>query len=395
MAHTFSPQPNGILTGRKLEWFHAPSLPEWGYTAEQTDTFALLYPADYDAGKRYPLYVVFHSAGHDIYTAVACCWQPGNHDPYHTPKDMFGLYLDCRQHGNDWWWGGNTATQVLGEGRDTTEKQPVEHRCMATVQWVMDNYPVDRNRVYAAGVSMGGSGAMGIAMCRGDIFAAVCADVPAGVCHMAARCSLLSPAPEGFRLPDPPVLIDWSAQNDYWSAGHRSLYQGMHDRKFALLGFFGTFGHESNNDKIRAVNDLIFAFDPFSVRLDEAYPVFTDADCDDPLPWGEDGTILHENPGQVNGFFRWGAAEETENSVSIPLRLLRDGEYESRFAFPKEASADVSLRRLQKCRFTPGAAAAWTFGGQSGTVTADGDGLVTVNGLRITQEETTLTLTEI
>ncbi|MBE6710004.1 MAG: hypothetical protein E7579_02685 [Ruminococcaceae bacterium] len=392
MKSVFSPEKDGFLTGRRIEWFHHTSLPEWGYAEEQTDTFAVLHPSGDCAAETYPLYVVFHSAGHDVYSTVACTWQPGNHDIYHAPKDMFALYLDCRQHMNDWWWGGNSAHDIIGEGREGTEKQPVENRAMATIEWVMKNYPIDWNRVYAVGNSMGGSGALGIAMCRGDVFAAVKANVPAGVVHMEARCCLNGGAPEGFRLPDPPVLVDYSAQNDGWSKGHERLYRGMRDRKYAVLGYWGMFGHENNNAKIYEVNDLVHSFDLFSVRLNEAYPVFTNADCDDVLPWSDDGTVIHENAGQVNSFFRWDKAEETPNSVSIGLRLLKADEWESRVTFPTCAKADVTMRRLQKCRFAPGTMVNWTYGDCSGTVRADDSGLVTVPALEITAEPTVLTL---
>ncbi|MBQ4592357.1 MAG: prolyl oligopeptidase family serine peptidase [Clostridia bacterium] len=395
MSETMNPAIGGILTGRKLEWFHHKSLAEWGYTEEQTDTFAVLHPSEDCKAESYPLYVVFHSAGHDVYSTVACTWQKGNHDIYHAPTDMFALYLDCRQHANDWWWGGNSAHDVIGEGREGTEKQPVENRVVATIEWVMEHYPIDRNRVYAVGNSMGGSGALGIAMCRGDLFAAVKANVPAGVCHMTARCGLDSDAPEapeGFRLPDPPVLVDYSAQNDGWSKGHEILYRRMREKKYAVLGYWGMFGHENNNDRIRAVNDLVHSFDLFRIRLNEAYPVFTNADCDDPLPWSDDGSIIHENAGQINSFFRWDKAVETETDVKIPLRLLTRDEWESRVDFPVRAKADVTLRRLQICRFEAGADVTWECGSQSGVVCVDENGLVTVPGVEIGTDPVTLIL---
>ena len=103
------PQNNGILTGRKLEIFHHSSESEWGYTVEQNDTFAVIYPKNYIEGKKYPLYAVFHSAGHDVYSALSCLWNNGNHDIYHVHEDMFGVFLDCKANQNDWWWGGINA----------------------------------------------------------------------------------------------------------------------------------------------------------------------------------------------------------------------------------------------------------------------------------------------
>ncbi len=393
---TFSPIPNGILTERKLELFHAPSLTEWGYEKEQIDTFAVLHPSEECKADKYPLYVVFHSAGHDVYSTIGTTWAPGNHDIYHAPKEMFALYLDCRQHehtSTDWWWGGNSAIEILGENRKGTEKQPVENRAIATIQWIMEQYPIDKNRVYAVGNSMGGSGALGIALCRGDIFAAIKVNVPAGVRHAADRCALSGEAPEGFRIPDPPIVVDYSAQNDKWSTGHEVLYKGMREKKYALLGYWGMFGHANDNGYMWQVNDLIHSFNIFDVRLNEAYPVFTNATTDDVVPWGEDGTILHEEAGQLNGFLRFGKVEETATTAAVPLYLLTPDRWPSRVTFPTESTADVTLRRLQTCRFGAGATVAWTYGECSGEVTADENGLVTVPGVKVTTTETVLTLT--
>lgn len=394
MSDIFNPKSNGILTERQLELFHASSLPEWGYAEEQTDTFAVLHPSGECKADVYPLYVVFHSAGHDVYSAIACTWEHGNHDIYHAPKDMYALYIDCRQHECDWWWGGNTAKKtplvIAEKERAGTETQPVEKRVIATIEWVMENYPIDRNRVYAVGNSMGGSGALGIAMSRGDLFAAVKVNVPAGVRHAADRCALDTEAPEGFKIPDPPILVDYSAQNDIWSSEHEVLYKGMREKKYAVMGFWGKFGHDNCDDRITKVNDLIHSFDLLSVRLNEAYPVFTNANTDDELPWAEDGTVIHDNPGQVNGYFRWGKVEETETTVSVALRLLTAEEWTTRVTLPTEATADVTLRRLQSCRFTPGTEATWEYGKDSGKVTADENGLVTIPCLKITAEPTVL-----
>ena len=93
MKSVFSPEKDGFLTGRRIEWFHHTSLPEWGYAEEQTDTFTVLHPSGDCAAETYPLYVVFHSAGHDVYSTVACTWQPGNHDIYHDGISLCFLEL--------------------------------------------------------------------------------------------------------------------------------------------------------------------------------------------------------------------------------------------------------------------------------------------------------------
>ena len=43
----------------------------------------------------------------------------------------------------------------------------VEKRVLSTVEWVVAKFGIDRNRVYLNGISMGGSGSLGIGMIRG------------------------------------------------------------------------------------------------------------------------------------------------------------------------------------------------------------------------------------
>ncbi len=390
-----APQPDGVLMGRKIQWFHHKSLADWGYKKTQTDTFAVLHPLDeekYSGTKTYPLYVVFHSSGHDVFSAVACIWQKGNHSIYHAPVGMYALYLDCRQNEDDWWWGGNSALEILSEDRRGIKKQPVEMRCIATVEWVADHYPIDRNRIYAVGNSMGGSGALGIAMCRGDLFAAVKVNVPAGVRHLVDRCDLEHTVLNGFSIPDPPVLVDYSAQNDPWSAGHQHLYRLMRENRYAILGYWGNFGHANDDEVIEKENDLVHSFDLFQVALNQPYPAFTNADTDDIVPWADDGSIISDAAGQVNAYFRWGKAEEGEKHIAIPLRLLSPDERMSKFVFPQTAKTDITLRRLQKCHFPPGGQVTWKFGSCGGSVTADERGLVTIPQITVERQEKRLIL---
>ncbi len=389
------PSDSGILCGRKLKLFSHESGEEFGYKKPQTDTFALIFPKDYDDKKAYPLTVVFHSAGHDVYTAFSITWQDGNHDIYKTPDDSFGLYLDCRRNMNDWWWGGNIWNEVLSEGRDSTELQPVEKRCMATAEWVCRNYPVDTDRIYAVGNSMGGSGALGMAMNRGDFFAGVKVNVPAGVRHMMARCGMNGNAPEGFKIPDPPVLVDYSSQCDVWSTGHDKFYPAMNEMKYQVFGFFGMFGHENNDHVIYEHNDLVHSFDIFSVKRSDPYPVFTNASTNDAIPFGEEGKVLNENSGQINGYFRWGDFEQTEKKATVTLRLLKQDEWESRVKFPTESVADVTLRRLSTFGILPGERLKVTYDGKVSEITADMTGHVTVKGLHISSEPKELTVEKI
>ena len=370
-----------VFTGRKLEVFKHGIKKEWGYAEPQRDTFLVLHPKQARAGA--PLYVVLHSAGHDVNTCLACTSTVGNHDIYRSPDDFFALYLDCRANHGDWWWGSD---KYKGP-----EVSPTDKRVIDTVKWVIRQYGIDENRVYLCGNSMGGSGTLGIGMRHGDVFAAIKANVPARVEHVSNRMYFPPrTVPADVTLPDPPVAIDYSAQNDAWSKGHDAFVKAMNERKYALLFYWGPFGHANNSEKIMKVNDLINSFDWLSVKKNEAYPVFTNASTNDPLPWPDQ--ITDKKSGQVNAFFRWNSVRETPHAIAMSLCLVKPSELKTTFRIPAEATADVSLRRLQSLRVAPGEAVQWTFGAARGASHSDAAGCITIPRLKITAEPVTLSV---
>ena len=367
------------FTGRKLDTYKHGTKKEWGYAAPQEDTFLLLHPKEAKANA--PLYVVLHSAGHDVNSCLACTAKIGNHDIYHSPPDFFALYLDCRANKGDWWWGIEKY-----KGPDVS---PPEKRVIDTVKWVIKQYGLDENRVYLCGNSMGGSGTLGIGMRHGDVFAAIKANVPAEIKHVSSRM-YFSPltVPAGITIPDPPIVVDYSAQNDGWSRGHDTFVKAMNERKYALFMYWGPFGHENNHEKIMKVNDLFDSFDWLSVKKNESYPVFTNASTDDPLPWPSE--LSDKKSGQINAFFRWKNVSDTAEALETSLFLVKPTELKTKFTIPAESTADVSLRRLQNLKLAPGTLVSWSFGAAKGEAKADATGLITIPHLKITAEPTTI-----
>ena len=141
------------------------------------------------------------------------------------------------------------------------------------------------------------------------------------------------------------------------------------------------------------VNDLINSFDWLSVKKNESYPVFTNASTNDPLPWPNH--LSEKKSGQINAFFRWKNVRDTSETLETMLFLVKPSEIKTKFTIPAEATADVSLRRLQKLRVPPGAVVRWTFGSSKGEVRADAEGLITVPRLKITGEPTKLSVTKV
>jgi hypothetical protein len=116
--------------------------------------------------------------------------------------------------------------------------------------------------------------------------------------------------------------------------------------------------------------------------------VFTDASTNDPLPWPS--LLTDKKAGQVNAFFRWKNVRETPDTIETTLFLVKPAELKTKFAIPAEATADVSLRRLQMLRVAPGAMVRWTFGAADGEARADAAGCITIPRLKITAEPTSL-----
>jgi pimeloyl-ACP methyl ester carboxylesterase len=378
------------VIGRTCDVYQHETKAEWGYKAPQKDLFVVVHPkAD---RKNAPLYVVLHSAGHNVMSCVKCTAEAGNHDIYRSPDDFYALYLDCAANRGDWWWGGMHAKDAAlvkkNSGGDPT---PAERRVIDTVKWVIQTYAIDPDRVYLCGNSMGGSGTLGIGLRHGDVFAAIKANVPAGIEHVAQRMYFPpQPVPENLRLPDPPVAVDYSAPNDGWSFGHERFVKAMNDRRYALYFYWGPFGHANNSAAILKVNDLINSFDWLSVRRNEAYAVFTNASGNSKLPWPD--ALKETAPGQVNAFFRWKNISDGKDKLELSLFLTSPADLKTTFDIPTEASADVSLRRIQNLRVKPGESVQWTFGAAKGEIKADAEGVITVAGLKIAARPETLTV---
>lgn len=388
---SFEPVKDLAINGRAMEIFSHGVKPEWGYAAPQRDTFIVVHPKE--PKKNSPLYVVLHSAGHDVFTCVRCTRQKGNHDIYHSPDDFYALYLDCRDNQGDWWWGGMHAKDAnLTKKNSGPEPMPVEKRVIDTVKWVMEKYEIDANRVYLSGNSMGGSGTLGIGMRNGDLFAAIKANVPAGIEHVSNRMGFAPfTLPEGTKIPHPPVCVDYSGQNDGWAAGHERFVQAMNDRKYALYFYWGPFGHANNHAEIMKVNDLINSFDWLSVKKNEAYAAFTKGTVNQTIPWPDD--LKNAEAGQVNAFYRWKTKRDTAERFEMDLFLVSPKDLKTKFTIPDEAVADVTVRRIQNFKIAPGEEVKWSYGVARGEVIADESGAVTIPGVEMRAEPLTLVLT--
>ena len=126
----------------------------------------------------------------------------------------------------------------------------------------------------------------------------------------------------------------------------------------------------------------------FLPRRNEAYPVFTRASSDQKVPW-LNAPAEYDDSGQLNAYFRWKNVEDTPTSLAIQLWLAHPAIKGTPPHMPKEAVAEVTLRRLQQFAVRAGTTYTWQLRQEgsvlsSGRITPDAVNLLTIPRVTIT-----------
>jgi len=415
---------NCATDGRKIEryvhgpreqWGYSPNLDgmwefpacrETGHFQQNHNSFYLVSPKNPRPGA--PMCVVLHSANRTAYDYMA--YQhlgrkiDGGDDPAtvatRSPDDFYALYLSST---NGEWYGWSARRY---DKKKLNVPSPAEKRFLDTIEWVVTRYGIDRNRIYLCGVSMGGCGTLGLGMPHGDVFAAIRPQVPAGTEYAAACMGGFPPAPpadapqaerdtwlkniSAVGLPDPPVILDFSAQNDNWCKTQPALLAAAQAGHLPLVVSWGLFGHTTFTSHVAKypICDAALAFPWFEIRRNEAYPVFTNASSDQHCPWLGDGKNVDES-GQINAYFRWKAQSDAATGITMQLWLAHPAVANPPANMPNASTADITLRRLRNFKVQPGATYAWrlTRDGRpvaSGTVVPDVANLLTIPRVTVT-----------
>lgn len=262
-----------------------------------------------------------------------------------------------------------------------SHENAVVKRLLAEIEWVISTYGIDRDRVYLVGNSMGGQAALAIGLTHGEIFAAVNANVPATIWYAAARLGFVDEngddvAAESFRQPeaDPPPVFDWSGSNDTWSRQHDVIYRNADRFLFPYVGWWGAFGHCGSIAQAREKNPILLkGVDFFSIRRDRPYVVFSEASCNDQLPWPEadcvrdgearvqvvDGVEQKSGwlkrregspaSGQWNAWLRGRVLVDERDRLEAEVWIATEDELPtSGLKRPESATAKVAFRRLAR-----------------------------------------------
>ncbi len=376
--------------GRKHTEYEVECLKEWGYP-EGSGKSPFVVSSPEKGPEHPPLLVYLHAAGGKADGNIR-----------NAGPEFVVLMPDCHgPMGPDGWWGWFWAKK--DPATFAHKYSPPEERVLATIEWTIRKYNVDRNRVYMWGHSMGGSGTLGLGMARGDIFAAIWVGVPANVDHLWSRMGLpdmKKPDAADYRsrvsavgLPDPPPVVNFSSPVDGWALAQEDFLKVAQDGRLPLIFCWAPFGHTQDYS---TANPAVLEFPWKELRRNEAYPVFTHASTDAHYP----GYMVKNKPdqaGQINGYFRWKALADTPAKLQMELRLVDPKELKKPVEAPETSTVDVTPRRLQQFKPVVGKPCAWTLaeGGKtvaSGKAAPDEIGLLTVPQLALTKSPRVLTI---
>lgn len=392
------------LDGRTIVRYIHSSRSEWGYKDPKENTFYVVAPKK--PRDHAPLYVVLHSANRTAFDylgyqfldrKVAESDNPSD-VVTHVPDDFYGLFLNSDN--NEWWGWGQLRDDVK---KYTDELTPAEKRVLDSIEWVAKHYKVDRNRIYLGGVSMGGSGSLGIGMPHGDIFASVCVWVPAGADHFANRMGyqpthntdalpMKTSIWKKDGLPDPPPVVDIFGENDVYLQPQDIFRDAAVASRFAFVSGWGSFGHYALVSRIAEYPQCEAAqvYPWLEIRKNEAYPVFTNATTNQRPPrYDAPENKNYDKDGQINACFRYKNRKDTHNQFTMQLWMEYPRKQDSNMKMPDSTVADVTFRRLQRFKVQSNKTFTWQIISdhkvvKSGETTPDSENLLTIPQVSIT-----------
>lgn len=364
------------IAGRTVLRFEHECSVKLGYKVPQKRFFDVVTPKD--SSSKHPLLICLHSAGEKNNTE----WRTNVPRIAAAGDDFVGLIPNCNFDA-EWWWGHEEIMKDKKKYEDSITS--TEARILAEIEWVVQKYNVDRNRIYMHGISMGGSGTLGIGMSHGDIFAALFAGVPAGADHMLFRQKIATDK-------NPPPALVFFSQTDDWSAEMPLLLKTAKENRYALVCAWGPWGHQSHYEM---TNPAAFEFPWLSIRRNEAYPVFTNTSSDQKFPGCKSKEPDQE--GQINGYFRWTNIKDQSSEFAMQIKLVSQEELKNKVELPTEIVTDVTLRRIQQFKIDREKDYRWTVSvagirRAGGRVKADKDGLITIPGIKVTAQPLRITL---
>jgi hypothetical protein len=272
-----------------------------------------------------------------------------------------------------------------------------ERQLLWIVDWTIQRYGADPNRVTVGGNSSGGVGSWNLGLRHGDQFAAVFPiigrnrHVPViplfgkldrnNSALMEDGKTLYYDYVDGPKFvaehPEDLPFVGWSCgRRDGYATWQenidmvRALAAGHHGFAFS----WNNGGHGEGGQAMSLINKY-YPAEKFARNV--SYPAFGNSSLDQNLGDGDPGA--GDLIGGINLGFHWdGIVDETDSwSVRLSNSLAKE-----------EMTVDVTPRRAQKFKLKPGQTVGWsTSQGKTGSATADRHGLVTIPKVALPAEK--------
>jgi hypothetical protein len=326
-------------------------------------------------------------------------------------EEVASNYYPGYRNIESWWFGTNNQINLPESARKNDYVANYTERWMLYVlEWVINNYGADRNKVYASGSSMG-TGVLRFALNNPDKFAVVDGMVPLidmtydegkpnmnntkrfkgiwgppsikidGTTPIGDRVNLVQFAER--HTEDLPYVIVRLGRQDFSVFWRRKpdFFRAMNGSRQGLLAAWDNGSHstamQKKIDRFPGFNDMSWYEERFA--LNKSYPVITDCTLNNNAGNGE------MNDGDLEGFINRGidwkilADEPKQYSVSLYC-TLENAQY--------PITLSVTPRRIQQFRLSAGEKVQAEIKNDSGTkpvetIAVDERGLLTVKGVSL------------
>jgi pimeloyl-ACP methyl ester carboxylesterase len=313
----------------------------------------------------------------------------------------------------DWWTGYH---ELYGKGERSSAawskgvvRPYTQTRLLSLLDWAATQWKVEMSQTFVAGNSMGGSGTPMMAIRHPDRFAWaiswVGVHVPAKSPGFKTSYAAVFGDPEwGVKFEDGTPVWDYFNDDWYlrtyperdtpfitWANGKNDagigwaqavdFLKAMQETKRPHLFVWGQNGHRERAAMPLSNEQRVM---PLDLRVDQSQPAFTKCSLDGNPGDGDpnDG----DKQGGVNLYLTWQTKDIVDEDKVWEMTVLLTNK-----APQEKCTVDLTPRRLQKFKVKPGEAVKWTSTSgsnnesQSGTVTADKHGLITIEGLKLTK----------
>lgn len=328
-------------------------------------------------------------------------------------RDKPGNYLLLRGREAIEHPGGTRAMETYWFGylcvpQHATHPEPraypfTERRQEWITDWVTKTYAADPERVTASGGSMGAWGSTTYALRHPERFAAVYPNRPRT--RQRGLPSLVAQPAKGVTVFLDDGKTDYFARMDIvkfaadhpadlpflgWCCGRRDGFASWQEQidmvkamTAARHGFAFAWNDGDHSSGAKPMAKVLKYYPPELFARNKSYPAFANSSIDQKLGNGDpkDGDL----EGGISLGFKWSEVVDEDAKWSVRLsNELATG----------DMTVDVTPRRCQKFKARPNAEVRWeASGGDSGKVTADAAGLVTVPRVKLSPgKDTVLTI---